>query len=147
MEVILRKDHDKLGTVGTKVVVRDGYARNFLIPRGLAYEATAGALRALDEEKKQASRRSNKELKSSQTLAQELEKVSLTIQMKVGEDEKLFGSVTSQMIAEALKEKGIELDKRIIDLEDPIKALGIYNVNVKLHQAVTGVVKVWVVRE
>jgi large subunit ribosomal protein L9 len=147
MEVILRKDHDKLGTVGTKVVVRDGYARNFLLPRGLAYEATAGALRALDEEKKQANRRSNKELKSSQTLAQELEKVSLTIQMKVGEDEKLFGSVTSQMIAEALKEKGIDLDKRIIDLEDPIKALGIYNVNVKLHQAVTGVVKVWVVRE
>jgi large subunit ribosomal protein L9 len=147
MEVILRKDHDKLGTVGTKVVVRDGYARNYLIPRGLAYEATPGALRALEEEKKQADRRSNKELKSSQTLAQELEKVSLTIQMKVGEDEKLFGSVTSQMIADALKEKGVEIDKRIIDLEEPIKALGIYNVNVKLHQAVTGIVKVWVVRE
>lgn len=147
MEVILRKDHEKLGTVGTKVLVKDGYARNYLIPRGLAYEATEGALRALEEEKKQADRRSNKELKTSEKLAQELEKVSITIQMKVGEDEKLFGSVTSQMIGDALKEKGIEIDKRIIDLEEPIKALGIYNVNVKLHQSVTGKVKVWVVRE
>ena len=147
MEVILRKDHDKLGTVGTKVVVKDGYARNYLLPRGLAYEATDGALRALGEEKKQAERRTNKELKSSEKQAQELEKVSITIQMKVGEDEKLFGSVTSQMIADSLKEKGIEIDKRIIDLEEPIKALGIYNVNVKLHQHVTGKVKVWVVRE
>jgi large subunit ribosomal protein L9 len=147
MEVILRKDHEKLGTVGTKVMVKDGYARNYLIPRGLAYEATEGALRALEEEKKQADRRSNKELKTSEKLALELEKVSITIQMKVGEDEKLFGSVTSQMIGDALKEKGIEIDKRIIDLEEPIKALGIYNVNVKLHQNVTGKVKVWVVRE
>lgn len=147
MEVILRKDHEKLGTVGTKVAVKDGYARNYLIPRGLAYEATEGALRALEEEKKQAERRSNKELKTSQKLALELEKVSITIQMKVGEDEKLFGSVTSQMIADSLKEKGFEIDKRIIDLEEPIKALGIYNVNVKLHQNVAGKVKVWVVRE
>jgi large subunit ribosomal protein L9 len=147
MEVILRKDHDKLGTVGTKVDVKDGYARNYLLPRGLAYMATDGALRALGEEKKQAERRSGKELKSNEKLAQELEKVSITIQMKVGEDEKLFGSVTSQMIADSLKEKGFEIDKRIIDLEEPIKALGIYNVNVKLHQNVTGKVKVWVVRE
>ena len=147
MEVILRKDHDKLGAVGAKVLVKDGYARNFLIPRGLAYEATDGAVRALTEEKKQAEHRSNKELKSSEKLAQELEKVSITIQMKVGEDEKLFGSVTSQMVADSLKEKGIEIDKRSIDLDEPIKALGIYNVNVKLHQSVTGKVKVWVVRE
>ena len=147
MEVILRKDHEKLGTVGTKVIVKDGYARNYLIPRGMAYEATAGALRALEEEKKQTDHRSTKELKSSEKLAQELDKVSITIQMKVGEDEKLFGSVTSQMIADSLKEKGLEIDKRIIDLEEPIKALGIYTVNVKVHQNVTGKVKVWVVRE
>lgn len=147
MEVILRKEHEKLGAVGTKVVVKDGYARNYLIPRGIAYQATEGALRALDEEKKQAERRSTKELKSSEKISQELEKVSITIQMKVGEDEKLFGSVTSQMIADSLKEKGFDVDKRIIDLEEPIKALGIYNVNIKLHQNVTGKVKVWVVRE
>ena len=147
MEVILRKEHEKLGAVGAKVVVKDGYARNYLIPRGLAFEATEGALRALDEEKKQAERRSSKELKSSEKIALELEKVSITIQMKVGEDEKLFGAVTSQMIADSLKEKGIEIDKRIIDLEEPIKALGIYTVSVKLHQSVVGKVKVWVVRE
>lgn len=147
MEVILRKDHEKLGTVGTKIVVKDGYARNYLIPRGLAYAATEGALRSLAEERKQTDRRSTKELKSSEKLAEELDKVSITIQMKVGEDEKLFGSVTSQMIADAIKEKGLEIDKRTIELEEPIKALGIYTVNVKLHQNVTGKVKVWVVRE
>lgn len=147
MKVILRKEHDKLGQVGSVVDVKDGYARNFLIPKGLAYAATEGNMRTLEEEKRQASQRLEKEKKSGEKLAEELEKVSITIQMKVGEDEKLFGSVTSQMIADALKEKGFEIDKRVIDLEEPIKALGIYTVNVKLHQSVTGKVKVWVVRE
>lgn len=147
MKVILRKEHDKLGQVGSVVDVKAGYARNFLIPKGLAYAATEGNVRALEEEKRQAVQRLEKEKKSGEKLAEELEKVSITIQMKVGEDEKLFGSVTSQMIADALKEKGFEVDKRIIDLEEPIKALGIYTVNVKLHQNVTGKVKVWVVRE
>lgn len=147
MKVILRKEHEKLGTIGDVVDVKDGYARNFLIPRNIAYPATAGAMARLDEEKKQAERRKSKELKSSQNLAAELEKISLTIQMKVGEDEKLFGSVTSQMIADSLKEKGFDLDKRSIELDEPIKALGIYNVNVKLPASVTGVVKVWVVSE
>lgn len=147
MKVILRKDHDKLGQVGAVVDVKDGYARNFLVPKGIAYPASGGSMRALEEEKKQASRRQAKELKGSEKLAADLEKVSITLQMKVGEDEKLFGSVTSQMIADSLKEKGFEIDKRIIDLEEPIKALGIYNVNVKLHQNVTGKVKLWVVRE
>jgi large subunit ribosomal protein L9 len=147
MKVILRKEHEKLGHVGTLVEVNDGYARNFLIPKGLAYPANDGNVRALEEEKKQAERRSVKEHKSNEKLASELEKLSITLTMKVGEDEKLFGSVTSQMIADAIKEKGFEIDKRIIDLEEPIKALGIYTVNVKLHQSVMGHVKVWVVRE
>ncbi len=147
MKVILRKDHEKLGQVGAVVDVKEGYARNFLVPKGIAYPASDGSMRALEEEKKQAQRRQTKELKGSEKLAADLEKVSITLQMKVGEDEKLFGSVTSQMIADALKEKGFEIDKRIIDLEEPIKALGIYNVDVKLHQNVTGKVKVWVVRE
>ena len=147
MKVILRKDQDKLGQVGAVVDVKDGYARNYLIPKGIAYPASNGSMRALDEEKKQAERRSTKELKTSEKLAQELEKLSITIKMKVGEDEKLFGSVTSQMIADAVKEKGFDLDKRIFELPEPIKALGIYNVDVKLHQSVTGKVKVWVVRE
>ena len=147
MKVILRKEHEKLGQVGSVVDVKDGYARNYLVPKGIAYPANEGNVRALEEEKKQAERRLAKELKSSEKLAAELEKVSITLKMKVGEDEKLFGSVTSQMIADSLKEKGFDLDKRIIDLEEPIKALGIYNVNVKLHQNVAGIVKVWVVRE
>jgi large subunit ribosomal protein L9 len=147
MKVILRKDQEKLGQVGAVVDVKDGYARNFLIPKGIAYPASEGSMRALAEEKKQAERRSAKELKASEKLATELEKLSVTIKMKVGEDEKLFGSVTSQMIAEAVQEKGFNLDKRIIELPEPIKALGIYNVDVKLHQNVTGKVKVWVVRE
>ncbi len=147
MKVILRKDHDKLGKIGELVDVKDGYARNYLIPMKVAFAATSGNMRALEEEKRQSAQRQAKEVKSSQKLAVELEKLSLTIQMKVGEDEKLFGSVTSQMIADALKEKGFEIDKRIIDLEEPIKALGIYTVPVKLHSEAVGKVKVWVVRE
>jgi len=147
MKVILRREHEKLGQIGAMVDVKDGYARNFLIPKGIAYPATAGSMRALEEEKKQAARRLGKELKASEKLAGELEKVSITLQMKVGEDEKLFGAVTSQMIADSLKEKGFDIDKRIIELDEPIKALGIYNVNVKLHANVSGKVKVWVVRE
>lgn len=147
MKVILRKEHDKLGAVGAVVDVKDGYARNFLIPKGIAFPASTGGMRALEEEKKQATRRQTKEMKGSEKLAAELEALSITLQMKVGEDEKLFGAVTSQMVADALKEKGFEVDKRIIDLEEPIKALGIYTVGVKLPQNVVGKVKVWVVRE
>jgi len=147
MKVILRKEHEKLGQVGAVIDVKDGYARNFLIPKGIAYPASGGSMRALEEEKKQAARRQTKELKGSEKLAAELEKLSITLQMKVGEDEKLFGAVTSQMVADALKEKGFELDKRIVELDEPIKALGIYTVGVKLPQNVTAKVKVWVVRE
>jgi len=147
MKIILRKEMEKLGGIGTVVEVKDGYARNYLIPKGLAYPATEGNMRALAEEKKQAEQRQIKERKSGEKLATELEKVSITLQMKVGEEDKLFGSVTGQMVADALKEKGFEIDKRHIDLEEPIKSLGIYNVNIKLSQGVTGKVKLWVVRE
>jgi large subunit ribosomal protein L9 len=147
MKVILRKEMEKLGPVGTVVDVKDGYARNFLIPKGIAYPASEGSMRALAEEKKQAEQRLVKEQRAGEKLAGELDKVSVTLQMKVGEEDKLFGSVTGQMIADALKEKGFEIDKRQIDLEEPIKALGIYTVNAKLAHGVTGKVKVWVVRE
>ena len=147
MKVILRKNMDTLGQVGDVLTVKDGYARNYLIPRSLAYEATESNLRQLGEEKKQSSRRQDKEQKHSESVAAELAKVSVTIKMQVGEEEKLFGSVTSQMIADALVEKGITLDKRTIELEDSLKALGIYDVPVKLPGGVTGTVKVWIVRE
>jgi len=147
MKVILRKDQEKLGAVGALIDVKDGYARNYLIPKGIAFPATEGSLRALEEEKKQAGRRETKVLKASQQRAVELEKLSITIKVKVGEDEKLFGSVTAQDIADAVKEKGIDLDKRIIEVPEPIRALGIYTVDAKLHPQVTGKIKVWVVRE
>jgi large subunit ribosomal protein L9 len=147
MKVILRKDSEKLGHVSEVVSVKDGYARNYLIPRGIAYEATDGSLRQLEEEKKQQSRRTDKEHIQAEALAANLEKVSVTIKMKVGEEEKLFGSVTAQMIADALIEKEITLDKRQIELEEPLKALGIYDVPVKLSGGVSGKIKVWIVRE
>jgi large subunit ribosomal protein L9 len=147
MKVILRKDHEKLGAVGAVVDVKDGFARNFLIPKGIAYPANEGNMRALSEEKRQAERRARKEELGATKLAAELEKISLTLKMKVGEDEKLFGSVTGQMIADELAAKGVTVDKRTIVLEEPIRALGIYTIDVKLHHSVTGKVKVWVVRE
>jgi large subunit ribosomal protein L9 len=147
MKVILRKDMEKLGKVGDVISVKDGYARNYLIPRDIAFLASESNVRALEEEKKQVSRKLEKEKKSSEVLAGELEKISVTIKMKVGEDDKLFGSVTSQMIADALKEKGLNLDKRQIELEDTLKSLGIFDVNVKLAGGVAGKVKVWIVRE
>lgn len=147
MKIILRKDYEQLGKVGDVKDVKDGFARNYLIPRQIAYEASASALRMLEEEKKQANRRLDKEKSVAEKLAIELEKISVTLSVKVGEDDKLFGSVTSQNITDALKEKGIEVDKRQIELEDTIKALGIYDVPVRLAAGVLGKVKVWVVRE
>jgi large subunit ribosomal protein L9 len=147
MKVILRKNSDKLGNMSEVVSVKDGYARNYLIPRGIAYEATEGSLRQLEEERKQQSHFVDKERKQAETLAVQLEKISITIKMKVGEEDKLFGSVTSQMIADALVEKEITLDKRHIELEEPLKALGIYDVPVKLAGGVMGKIKVWIVRE
>jgi large subunit ribosomal protein L9 len=147
MKVILRKNSDKLGSISDVVSVKDGYARNYLIPRGIAYEATEGSLRQLEEERKQQSRFVDKERKQAETLAAQLEKISITIKMKVGEEDKLFGSVTSQMITDALVEKEITLDKRHIELEEPLKALGIYDVPVKLAGGVIGKIKVWIVRE
>jgi len=147
MKVILRKDYSQLGKIGDVVDVKDGYARNFLIPRDIAYAATEGNLKTLEEEKKQAQRKAEKERAEAEKTVQELAKLSITIQMKVGEDEKLFGSVTSQMIADEVQQKGVNLDKKSIELEEPIKALGIYDVAVRLAGGVTGTVKVWVVRE
>jgi len=147
MKVILRQDFESLGKLGEVVTVKDGYARNYLIPRSIAYRATLSSLRALEEEKKQHDHQEQKKFKDAEKLGGELEKLSVTIPMKVGEDDKLFGSVTSQMIADALKEKGFTVDKRAIDLEEPIKTLGIFEVPVKLHSKVNAKAKVWVVRE
>ena len=147
MKVILRQNYEPLGQVGDVVEVKDGYAHNFLLPRKIAYIALDGNLRALEEEKKAVVKKAKHELQTAETLATELEKVSVTIPVQVGEEDKIFGSVTTQMIADNLKEKGYDIDKRKIEIDEAIKTLGIYSVNVKLHQNVGAKVKVWVVRE
>ena len=147
MKVILKQDFEKLGNTGDIINVKDGYARNFLIPRQIAYEATSSNMKRFEEEKKRIASQLTKEVKKSEKMAAELEKVSCTITVAVGEEDKLFGSVTSQDIAGALEEKGIEIDKRKILLEEPIKTLGIYTVPIKLHSEVNTNVKVWVVKK
>ncbi|MCK5457498.1 MAG: 50S ribosomal protein L9 [Melioribacteraceae bacterium] len=147
MKVILRKNFNQLGQVGDLVDVKDGYALNFLVPRQIAYPATAGNLRALEEEKKQIAKKESKNLAVANEFSAELEKVSVTIPVTVGEDDKIFGSVTSKMIGDALQEKGFEIDHRKIEIEEPIKSLGIYSVKIKIHADVTATVKTWVVRE
>jgi large subunit ribosomal protein L9 len=147
MKVILRKDIETLGNIGDIVDVKEGYARNFLIPRKIAYTALNGNLKALEDEKKSIARKSEKELHAAEKVSTGLEKVSVTIPVQVGEEDKIFGSVTTQMIADALKEKKFDIDKRKIEIEESIKTLGIYNVNIKLHSNINASIKVWVVRE
>ena len=147
MKVILRQNFETLGQIGNVIDVKDGYALNYLIPRGIAYAALKGNLSALEEEKKITQKKIQQELTSAENLAAELEKVSVTIPVQVGEEDKIFGSVTNQMIADALKEKGYDIDRRKIEIEEAIKALGIYGIKIKLHSNVEAKIKVWVVRE
>lgn len=147
MKVILRQNYESLGEVGDVVTVKDGFARNFLIPRKIVYAAVKGNILALEEEKKNISKKKEQEMHSAEKLAVELEKISVTIPVQVGEEDKIFGSVTTQMIADVLKEKGHEIDKRKIEIDEAIKSLGIYSVSIKLHPNVSAKVKVWVVRE
>jgi len=147
MKVILRQNIESLGQIGDVVEVKPGYANNYLIPRQFAYIALAGSVKALEEEKKNLAKRKQKELQGAEKLAADLEKVSITIPVQVGEEDKIFGSVTTQMIGDALTEKGFDIDKRKIEIEEPIKSLGIYSVGIKLHPSVTAKIKVWVVRE
>jgi large subunit ribosomal protein L9 len=147
MKVILRKNIEQLGKLGQVVEVKDGYALNYLIPRGFAYVAVKGNLKAIEEEKKINEKRNLQELKTAQQLAMDLEKISITIPVQVGEEDKIFGTVTSQMIADSLIEKGYSIDKRKIELDEPIKTLGIYSASIKLHPSVNTKIKVWVVRE
>jgi len=147
MKVILKKVVSGLGKERDIVEVADGYACNFLIPKGLALKATPGNERIIAETKKKESRRKEKEKEDCQLLAQKIEGLSSTIAAKAGEDSTLYGSVTAQDIAEALAKEGVSIDKKKILLEEPIKSLGIYHVTVKLHPEVTATAKVWVIKE
>ena len=147
IKLILKNDVKDLGKAGDTVNVKDGYARNFLVPQGFALEYSESTLKVIEEEKKKEKIRLEKEKKKALTEQGKISKVSCTIPVKVGEEGKLFGAVTSSDIEEALKQEGIEIDKRKIELPEPIKVLGVYTVPVKLHPEVTANIKVWVVKE
>ena len=147
MKVILIQDIDKLGKAGDIVTVKDGYSRNFLIPKKLAVSATPGNLKVIELKKKAKEARERTERKVAEALKKKLESISCTIPMRAGEDDKLFGSVTSTDIAKALEVEGIQIDKRKIEIPDPINKIGVYNVLVKLGPQISQKVKVWVVKE
>jgi large subunit ribosomal protein L9 len=147
MKVILRQDINNLGQMGEIVTVKDGYGRNYLIPRGYAYYASEGAMNRLQQEKKQYAKRVAQAKETAEKLAQELTEVQVSLQMKVGEEGRLFGSVTPQMIAEQLEEKGYKIDRRNIVIDEPIKTLGVFDAKVKLHPEVVVQLKVWVIGE
>ncbi len=147
-KLILRQDINKLGEAGEVVSVRAGYARNYLLPQGLAYPATATNMRQLEEERERAEVRARRDYLEAKRRAAQLESVSLTFHANAGEESKLFGSITSADIAARLNEQSLDfqVDRRWIDLEEPIKALGVYNVPVRLHTDVKPEVKVWVIK-
>lgn len=147
MEVILKEDVPKLGQRGEVVKVAEGYGRNYLLPKKLAIRATAANKAVIDQMKAAAVRRAAKEKGNAELLAKQFEGVSLTFSRKAGENDSLFGSVTSSDIAHELEGRGFNIDRRKIELEHPIKSLGEFNVTIKLHREVFVAIKVTIVKE
>ena len=147
MEVILRQAVDNLGHPGDIVTVSPGYARNYLIPRGIAYLATDGNKKRISQEKSRLEAAESERRGSAEELAKKLEEVSITFAARVGEEGKLFGSVTTADIAQQLEGQGYHIEKRQIDLHEPIKALGVYKVPIKLHAEVKPEIRVWVIKQ
>ncbi len=146
MKVILKSDVDALGKTGELVEVKNGYARNFLIPQDMAVEATTKNVRVLEHQKRLIADRLRKEQKEFEAFAKRINEASITIPVQVGEEGKLFGSVTNKDIAEALAKEGIEVDKRKIRLEDPIKEVGLFTIPIALHHDITAHLKLYVVK-
>lgn len=148
LKVILRQDLENLGATGDLVTVKPGYARNYLFPRGLAFEATAANVRQLEEDQKRGEQKAKREFLEARRRASQLEGVSLTFHANAGEEGKLFGSITTGDIADRLNEQNLdyEIDRRWIMLDEPIKALGVFSVPVRLHSDVRPEVKVWVIK-
>ncbi len=145
MQIILRTDYQTLGKVGDVVTVKPGYARNFLIPRGIGFAANKSNLARLDQERKILQMRDLKERRKAGDVYAQINGLKLLKAVQVGEEDRMFGAVTSSDIAELIKERGFEIDRRKIQLEEPIKHLGEYNVPVKLHREVIATVTVDVV--
>ena len=142
MEVILVQDVDKLGKAGDRVKVRDGFSRNYLLPRRLAVPITEGGLKFLEAKKKRADEIRLQEKEQALKLAERLQKLTCTLKAKVGTEGKLFGSITRQDIHSALQKEGFEIDKRKIDLAEPIHQIGEYQVKIRLHAEVDTQLKV-----
>ncbi len=147
MDVILTDSIPNLGDQGEVVNVRGGYARNYLIPKGLAFPASSANAAKIEHQKRILTDKRKRQIKTEEDLARRLSETEVKIPMKAGEGDRLFGSVTSQNIADALKEKGFNVDRRKIELEDNIKALGVFTVPIKFTGDIVGNVKVWVVKE
>ena len=147
MKILLLKDVENVGKEGEILTVADGFARNYLIPKKMAIAAAKGAQDIQKSLQRKRIQRAQTELDECRQLGEKIGSVSCTISAKVGEDEKLFGSVTATDIAEALKKEGLDIDKKKIVLDAPIKSLGIYSVNIKLHADVEATLKLWVVKE
>ena len=147
MEVILNQDIDRIGKAGSTVKVKDGFARNFLIPNGLAVPLTSANLKKLEQEKQQKALQSEKVKRNAEELKDKLARLSLTMPVLTHEEDKLYANITAQDLAAALKEEDFDIDKNSIALDEPIKALGIYEVAVKLHPEVMAKIKVWIVKK
>ncbi|HEY4307061.1 MAG TPA: 50S ribosomal protein L9 [Gemmatimonadaceae bacterium] len=147
MEIILRQAVENLGGPGDVVKVKAGYARNYLLPHGLAYEATPGNLKRIQQERDRLDAAESERRGAAQSIAEKLEQVSLTFSARVGEEGKLFGSVTAADVAQQLEAQGFHIEKRQIDLHEPIKALGVYRVPIRLHADVKPEVRVWVIKQ
>lgn len=147
MKVILTQDLENLGAEGEVVTVKDGYGRNYLIPRGLAVVATPGQMRQREEEIRQASRKRAQARENAEAQKRELENLEIPITAKVGEENRIFGTVTSQQIAVELARRGFEIDRRDIELSEDIRMVGVYTASVKLYSDVVAQVKVQVMPE
>jgi large subunit ribosomal protein L9 len=147
MKVILREDVPDIGTAGQTVEVKDGYGRNFLIPRNLAIPATKGNLNAIDEVTKQKDLRERKSRREAEVVKDKIEKLSLSAEVLVGEEDKVFGSVTVHDIAELMEKEGVTVPKQAVQLESPIKVLGVYTIPVKIEKDVIAELKLWVVKK
>lgn len=146
MLVILKEEVRHLGDAGDIVKVTPGYGRNFLVPRGLAIPASEGSVNELAHQKKVAEAIRRKQLAGAKALAERLEGTAVSIRRETGDDDKLFGSVTNRDVQQALADEGIEVDRRAIQLEEPIKAIGLFTVQVRLHRDVSAAVRVYVIR-
>lgn len=146
-ELILLEDVKNLGQMGEKVSVASGYARNFLLPRNLAAPVTPQALQALEAKKEKLQQEHEKRLAVAQSMAEKISQASITIPVEATEDEKLYGSISGAQLASALAENGIELEPECFLLEEPIRQLGVYNVDVHLHPEVKTSLKVWIVKK